>query len=128
MKVLGTGIDIVETERIQHTFNRYEKKFAEKILHEVELNELEQTSDPIKFLAKRFAVKEAFVKALGTGISNQVNWHCMYIVHDGLGRPSVAFTESFAREIHADNLDIHVSISDEKNYAIAHAIIFQKEN
>ena len=61
MKIFGTGIDIVEISRIATSYERYEKKFASKILHDNELNEFDVSTNKIAFLAKRFAVKEAFV-------------------------------------------------------------------
>ena len=128
MKFIGTGIDIVEIARIEKTYNRYEQNFASKILHDQELEELENSTDHIAFIAKRFAVKEAFVKALGTGIRGEVNWRSMYVLHDKKGKPTLAFTPEFAKEIHAHTLDVHISISDEKNYAVAQAIIVEKEN
>ena len=125
MKIIGTGIDIVEIARIEKTYNRYEDKFAQKILHDDELKELENSYDVIAFIAKRFAVKEAFVKALGTGIRGEVNWRNMYVQHDENGKPSLVFTKEFAKEINAWKLEVHISISDEKNYAVAQALIIE---
>ena len=127
MKFIGTGIDIVETARIEKTYSRFEHKFASKILHDQELKELENATDHISFLAKRFAVKEAFVKALGTGVRGEVNWRSMYVEHDEKGKPYLAFTTEFAKNINAQNIEVHISISDEKNYAVAQAIIIEKE-
>ena len=127
MKLIGTGIDIVEIARIKKTYSRYENGFAEKILHDHELKELKSAKDQLAFLAKRFAVKEAFVKALGTGIRGEVKWRNMYVSHDDNGKPILEFTPEFATEIHANRLDVHISISDEKHYAIAQAIILEKE-
>ena len=125
MKIVGTGIDIVEMARIEKTYSRYEQSFATKILHDDELKELENATDHISFLAKRFAVKEAFVKALGTGIRGEVNWRSIYVLHDSNGKPLLAFTPEFAKEINASKLEVHISISDEKNYAVAQAIIIE---
>ena len=125
MKIIGTGIDIVEIARIEKTYNRYEKKFAEKVLHEKELKELENSYDVIAFIAKRFAVKEAFVKALGTGIRGEVNWRSMYVKHDENGKPSLMFTKEFSKEIDAWKLEVHISISDEKNYAVANVLVIE---
>ena len=125
MKIIGTGIDIVEIARIEKTYNRYESKFASKILHDEELKELENSYDVVAFIAKRFAVKEAFVKALGTGIRGEVSWHSMYVKHDENGKPFLAFTPEFAKEINAWKLEVHISISDEKNYAVANALVIE---
>ncbi len=123
MKIIGTGIDIVEISRIAKSFERYEKNFASKILHDDEMNEFGNDSNKVAFLAKRFAVKEAFVKALGTGIRDNVNWRKMYVIHDDKGKPSLVFTDEFAKEINAESLDVHISISDEKEYVVAQALI-----
>lgn len=127
MKIIGTGIDLVEIARIEKTYNRYEGKFASKVLHDKELKELENSNDVVAFIAKRFAVKEAFVKALGTGIRGEVKWRSMYVQHDDNGKPFLVFTPEFAKEIDAGNLGIHISISDEKNYAVAQALITTME-
>ena len=125
MRLIGTGIDIVEIARIEKTYSRYESGFASKVLHDDELKEMDNATDPVSFLAKRFAIKEAFVKALGTGIRGEVNWRSMYVTHDENGKPSLAFTTEFAKEINAWKLDVYISVSDEKNYAVAHAIIVE---
>ena len=123
MKIIGTGIDIVEISRIANSYERYEENFASKILHDVEMNEFDSASNKIAFLAKRFAVKEAFVKALGTGIRDNVSWRKIYVTHDNKGKPSIAFTKEFAQEIDAESLEVHISISDEKEYVVAQALI-----
>lgn len=123
MKIIGTGIDIVEISRIEKSYERYKDNFASKILYDNELNEFKSASNKTAFLAKRFAVKEAFVKALGTGIRDNVNWRKMYVKHDDKGKPSLAFTKEFAQEIEADTLEVHISISDEKEYVVAQALI-----
>ena len=123
MKIFGTGIDIVEISRIQKSIDRYEENFVAKILHDKELAEYENSNNKAAFLAKRFAVKEAFVKALGTGIRDHVSWRKMYITHDTKGKPSLVFTEEFAKQIDANSLDVHISISDEKKYVVAQALI-----
>lgn len=125
MKIVGTGIDIVEISRIAKSYERYKDNFSSKILHDEELNEINAVSNKISFLAKRFAVKEAFVKALGTGIRDNVHWRQMYVQHDAKGKPLLYFTEEFANDIQAEKLDIHISISDEKNYVVAQALIVE---
>jgi len=126
MKLFGTGIDIVEIARIAKSYERFNENFASKILHDDELIELESATNKVAFLAKRFAVKEAFVKALGTGIRDNVHWRKMYVQHDEKGKPILMFTSEFAQEIQAEKLDVHISISDEKNYVVAQALIFEQ--
>ncbi len=125
MRILGTGVDIVEIARIAKSLERFSGNFAEKILHNEELNEFENSKNKAAFLAKRFAIKEAFAKAMGTGIRDHVHWHVMYVQHDGKGKPSLVFTKDFAEKIHADNLEVHISVSDEKKYVVAQALILE---
>lgn len=126
MKIIGIGIDIVEIARITKSYERFEENFASKILHDNELDDFKSSANKIAFLAKRFAVKEAFVKALGTGIRDNVNWRNMYVQHDDKGKPSLTFTAEFAQEIQAEKLDVHISISDEKEYVVAQALITEE--
>ncbi len=125
MKIVGTGIDIVEIARIAKSFEKFEANFAAKILHNEELSEFEGSKNKATFLAKRFAVKEAFAKALGTGIRDNVHWRAMYVQHDEKGKPLLVFTAEFAKQIQAEKLDIHISISDEKKYVVAQAFIVE---
>ena len=125
MRIVGTGIDIVEIARIAKSYEKYQLKFAEQILHEEELSGFEGAKNKAAFLAKRFAVKEAFAKAMGTGIRDDVHWHAMYVQHDEKGKPSLAFTTEFAKKIQADRLDVQISISDEKKYVVAQALIVE---
>lgn len=125
MRIFGTGIDIVEISRIAKSLDKFDAKFAEQILHQEELSEFEAAKNKPAFLAKRFAVKEAFAKAMGTGIRDHVHWHAMYVQHDDKGKPSLAFTTEFSNKIQAEKLDVHISISDEKNYVVAQVLIVE---
>ena len=125
MKIRGTGIDIVEIARIEKNYTRYKNGFLSKILHDKEIKELENKPNKADFIAKRFAVKEAFVKALGTGMRGKVNWRSMYVTHDEFGKPVLEFTNEFASLIGSDKLDVHISIADEKNYAVAYALVLE---
>ena len=122
--IAGIGQDIVEIERIRRIHDKYKDAFAERILCEAELEEYRETSFPIRFLAKRFAAKEAVAKALGTGFSNGINPRMICIEHDELGRPVVMLYEQ--ARVRADQLGADVSwisISDEKLYAVAFVVM-----
>ena len=81
MSVLGLGTDIVEISRIERAIEGSEK-FAQRILTTFELAEYAQTKQKARYLAKKFAAKEALVKAMGTGIGRGVSWQMVQIVHD----------------------------------------------
>lgn len=124
MAIFGIGVDIVEMSRVAGLYKKYPEKFAERILTEGELIELKQQSEPVIFLAKRFASKEAASKALGTGFSKGVSFQDFEVQHDTYGRPKLLI-EGAASQIILDAgvQKIHLSISDEKNYAIANVVL-----
>ena len=124
MNILGVGTDIVEINRITTIWQKYGLRFAKHILAIEEIYELECSNDPARFLAKRFAAKEAVAKAIGTGFQNNVYLTQIRIFKDALGKPEVAFlldTKEFIDSL--GKITCHISISDEKNYAIAFALL-----
>ena len=121
--ILGTGIDIVEIKRFREIENL--KGIAKKILH---INELVEFNKKVKdqplFLAKKFAFKEAFVKAIGTGFREPYYLNRIEIIKDKLGKPSVVTHEEAKKEF--EDLGItkaHVSLSDTKNYVVASVVL-----
>ena len=125
MSVFGIGIDIVELKRVDQIYSKYGDKFAKKILSNSELKNFQVSNDKISFLAKRFAAKEAVGKALGIGILNGILLKNIFITHDRLGKPLVKINNTKKLKLHLDKI-IHISISDEKKYAVANAIILNK--
>ena len=121
--IIGTGIDIVEIDRFKKIKDL--KGVAKKILHTNEFKEFnKKTKDQSVFLAKKFAFKEAFVKALGTGFREPYYLDRVEIIKDKLGKPSVV-THGEARE-EFKNLGItkaHVSLSDTENYVVAFVVL-----
>lgn len=87
MAVMGFGTDIVEIDRIKQVISRAGDNFARRILTDAEMLDYQQSKCPERFLAKRFAVKEAASKALGTGIAQGVTFHDFSVSHDDLGKP-----------------------------------------
>lgn len=124
MKPVGSGIDIVEIKRMRDIIDKNGERFYEKILHPVELKELQQWTNKIAFIAKRFAVKEATSKALGTGIGKQLSFKDMYVDHDDMGKPILVFTEDCKTRLNLENKHSLLTIADEKDYAVAHVMIF----
>jgi len=122
--IVGTGLDIVEVNRIQDIFDRHSLQFAERILCASELQEFHLHKYPVRYLAKRFAAKEAVAKALGTGFSAGIGMKMIAITHDDLGRPLIELSD--AAKLRADELGVSaswLSISDEKHYATAFVVM-----
>ena len=126
MKLLGAGIDIVELDRIKKIVDKHSDQFFKKILHSKELVEIAETKNTIAFIAKRFAVKEAAAKALGTGIGKNLNFTDMYVEHDDLGKPLLIFTEECRVRLNLSNTDALLTIADEQAYAVAHVLLYSE--
>jgi holo-[acyl-carrier protein] synthase len=125
--IYGVGTDIVRVERVRCAYARFGERFARRILSDEELQELARARFPEHFLAKRFAAKEAFSKAIGTGIRKPVTWRYICIGHDRRGKPEIhphpALTDFMrARGINGS----YVSISDEEHLAVAFVILEQR--
>lgn len=120
----GIGSDIVEYARIESMWSRYGLRFARRILSERELAGFESSSHPARLLAKRFAAKEAFAKAVGSGLRDPVSLRRVGITHDGLGKPVLQFDDVLCT--HLAQLGItghHLSISDERSMVIAFVVL-----
>ncbi|MEZ9059436.1 holo-ACP synthase [Vibrio pelagius] len=125
MAVVGLGTDIAEIERVEKALARSGEAFAERILSEVELEQFHSLKQKGRFLAKRFAAKEAASKALGTGIAMGVTFHDFQVANDEHGKP-VLTLHNKAQKL-AANLgvsSIHITISDERHYAVA-TVLFE---
>ncbi|EXJ11575.1 MULTISPECIES: holo-ACP synthase [Nitrincola] len=120
--ILGTGIDIAQIDRIEAALSRT-KGLAERILTPVELEGFQRDSNPHRYLAKRFAAKEAAVKALGTGIGQGVGWHHFEIVKDAYGKPGLEVSQGAKRLADEKGIKFwHLSYTDEKQYVVAMVI------
>ncbi|CAM2940648.1 holo-ACP synthase [Vibrio rarus] len=124
MPIVGLGTDISEIERIEKALNRSGVAFAERILTETEMATFEQMKHKAKFLAKRFAAKEAASKALGTGIANGVSFQDFTVTNDSRGKPELLLAGKaleISRQLGVTH--VHLSISDERHYAVATVIV-----
>ena len=122
--IYGIGCDIVEIKRLEEDLARFGPEFAQKILHAVELKEFAKAKHPAVFLAKRFAAKEAAVKALGTGLRRGITLPQIATLHGDHGRPELAFHDEAKSLIEKENIYCsHISISDEKAYAMAFVVL-----
>ena len=109
---------------MQEIIDKNGDRFAEKVLHPNELKELEDWSNKTAFIAKRFAVKEATAKALGTGIGKMLSFKDMYVDHDALGKPLLIFTDECKTRLKLEDKHSLLTIADEKAYAVAHVMLF----
>ncbi len=126
--IVGVGTDIVDIQRIEKAIARFGPRFARKLLSEAEFHEYQSVTHPPAFLAKRFAAKEATVKAMGIGFRHGVRPSHISVKHDELGRPAVELL-SRVGVIAVDKgiAHVHISIADERHYALAFATATTKE-
>ncbi len=127
--IFGIGIDIIDVRRIEKTIKKYGDKFINRCFHKSEIIKSENKLNFINFYAKRYAAKEACAKALGTGLARGVFWKDIEINNNKYGKPHITLHKNalnFIKTMHKKPL-IEVSISDEKNYAIANVIIYSNE-
>jgi len=122
--IVGMGTDIIELARIEATRSRLGDAFAKRILDENEFAIYRDSKQSLNYLAKRFAIKEAAAKALGTGIGRGVSWQHMHTSHSEYGAPCLAFTGgAHERFVTLGATHCHLSVSDEQHYAVAHVIL-----
>ena len=118
--IFGIGTDIVRVARMQQDLDRYGERFAERILTANELQEYRRNASKANFLARRFAAKEAAVKALGTGFSNGVQLHDIEVGHDAQGKPLLEFRGRAREFMQERRINIsHISLADEQDHAVA---------
>lgn len=122
--IYGIGADIVEVSRIEASIAQFGDDFAKRILAETEMTSYLQSQIKSRFLAKRFAAKEAFSKALGTGLRAPATFKNIAVGHDDLGKPILILAAELKAFLYAKNITkTHISISDEKNLAAAFVVL-----
>jgi holo-[acyl-carrier protein] synthase len=129
--IISNGIDIIDIRRIKKTIVKYNHKFKKRCFHSGEINRSESRIKSIESYAKRYAAKEACAKALGTGLARGVFWKDIEVQNNKFGKPIIKLHNKalkFLKSLNKNNeCSISVSLSDEKNYAIANVIIYGKE-
>jgi holo-[acyl-carrier protein] synthase len=122
--MLGIGTDIVQIARIKSTFEKQGVRFVTRLLTDEEQVVFKARHSPISFLANRFAAKEAISKALGTGIAGGVRFCDIEVLPNEHGAPTVYLMGAAkARLIEQGGQEVKVSISDERDYAVAFAVM-----
>jgi holo-[acyl-carrier protein] synthase len=127
--IYGIGTDIVQIARIRAALDRHGEAFAARVLAQGEWGEWQQQADrnQARFLAKRFAAKEAFGKALGIGLSPPATLRALGVQHDEQGKPGFTYDETLAAYMRSNALTALLSLTDEKDYAVAFAVIERRE-
>ena len=122
--IFGIGADLVNIKRIEGALFRFGDRFLHRILSEDEVVEYAKSSQPARFVAKRFAAKEAFSKAFGTGIGEVVGWHDIHITHDPLGKPQIVTSDALQKVLAMKQIvHSHISITDETEQAMAFVVL-----
>ena len=125
MRIVGIGVDIIENKRIKNSLKNL--KFKKRIYSTKELAQSSLSKNKVGFFSKRFAAKEAFAKALGTGFRDNLNFKDIEIVNDKMGKPYYLKSKKISKIIHKNfnikKYNCFLSISDEKDYSTAFTII-----
>ncbi len=128
MNIIGNGVDIVNNLRIKNSIKN--KDFINRVFTLNEINNSKKLTNKINYFAKRFAAKEAFVKAIGEGFRNNINFNDIEIVNDNKGKPVINISNNvkkfLKKKFKSSKYQIFLSLSDEKKYSIAYVIINKK--
>lgn len=122
MKVIGTGVDLVEVPRFSQAVKRGGQRFLKRIFTPAELAYAQSRKTTVQHLAARFAAKEAIVKALGAPKGLGLEWHDLEITHAASGKPGVNFLGSMRRW---KDCQVHLSLTHTSEHAIATALILK---
>ncbi len=129
--IVGIGCDVVEQKRVTEALEKYGDRFVQRLLTASEIRIYEKRlglsrERGLSFLASRWAVKEAISKALGTGISGDVTFHAMTIMHTQSGAPMAVFSDALKERLQREGIFVHITITDEKTVAAAFAVAEQR--
>jgi holo-[acyl-carrier protein] synthase len=124
--IYGIGIDVIQPHRVARLLEKYGERFVQRVLTPQELPRYEKAKQHqhVLFLANRFAAKEAFSKAMGTGFRYPVTLQCISVVQNSAGKPGLAFNEPLAELVRSRGINgHHLTISDESNLACACVVL-----
>jgi holo-[acyl-carrier protein] synthase len=122
--IYGIGIDVIQPHRVARLLEKYGDRFVGRVLTPLERPRYEKTKQRVLFLANRFAAKEAFSKAMGTGFRYPVTLQCISVVQNSAGKPSLAFNEALTELVRSRGINgHHLTISDESNLACACVVL-----
>jgi holo-[acyl-carrier protein] synthase len=122
--VIGTGIDIVNIDRIERLIARWGNLFLDRVFTEREIVWCQRRARPPECFATRFAAKEAFLKAIGWGLRNGIQWRDIEVENDPMGRPLLAFHRKAKEVLAAHRIQkALITLSHERPYAVAHVLL-----
>ena len=125
--IFGIGIDVLRIDRVERVYQKYGERFVAHLLMPQERVQLERTARPVRFLAMRFAAKEAIVKGMGTGFSHGVWIRDIGIIQNAWGRPEVVYSARGARRCEELGVgDGHVTLTDEAGLVVAVAVLMRR--
>tara|TARA_B100000586_G_C19969821_1_gene367338 strand:- start:8 stop:394 length:387 start_codon:yes stop_codon:yes gene_type:complete len=128
MQALAIGVDIIENSRIEKSIS--DRKFLNRIYTKDEITKSKKTNNKTAFFSKRFAAKEAFSKALGSGFRKGLNFKDISIINDKYGKPSIRISNKISKilkkKYKINKVKVLLSISDEKMFSIAFVIVGKK--
>ena len=125
--IYGVGTDICELVRVQQTYDRFGEHFVRRLLMDEEQALFNPEKRPARFLAMRFAAKEATVKAMGTGFAHGMWIRDVGVVNNEWGRPEIIFSERGKAMCEKLGIgDAHVSLSDDAGLIVAFAVVMNK--
>ena len=128
MQTLGVGVDIIENSRIKKSIKN--KKFLSRVFSKIEIINSKKNNHKSGYFSKRFAAKEAFSKALGSGFRNGLNFNDITVVNDRYGKPSIKLNAKLKNIINKRfktiKVNVFLSISDEKKHSIAFVVLGKK--
>ena len=127
--IFGVGTDIVELSRIEATYRRFGEHFVRRLLMDEERVLFDKSKWPARFLAMRFAAKEATVKAMGTGFAHGMWIRDVGIINNEWGRPLIIWSERGQRLCESMGIgEGHVSLSDDAGMVMAFAVVMQRQS
>jgi holo-[acyl-carrier protein] synthase len=122
--IVGIGTDVCSIERIEKTLKRFGDRFVKRILTAEERVRFDRTRDKAGHFAKRFAAKEAFAKAIGTGIHAPFTWHSITVTRDRKGKPGIRPSAEMHEHLKSRGItEYHVSLSDDAGVAVAFVVL-----
>jgi holo-[acyl-carrier protein] synthase len=126
--IVGIGTDVCSIERIDKTLKRFGERFVKRILTAEERVRFDHTRDKAGHFAKRFAAKEAFAKALGTGVHPPFTWRSITVTRDRKGKPGIRPNAAMAEHLKEIGVtEFHLSLSDDGGVAVAFVVLEGKE-